>query len=50
LPPLSGVWVEPVIALAYGYRPIELCGMTWLIQPEGRRIRMEKYRDILPKI
>jgi hypothetical protein len=24
--------------------------MTWLIQPEGRKIRMEKYRDILPKI
>jgi hypothetical protein len=38
------------IALACGYRPIELCWMTWLIQPEGRRIRMEKYRDILPKI
>jgi hypothetical protein len=38
------------IALSCGYRPIELCWMTWLIQPEGRRIRMEKYRDILPKI
>jgi hypothetical protein len=50
LPPLSGVWVEPVIALACGYRLIELCWMTWLIQPEGRKIRMEKYRDILPKI
>jgi hypothetical protein len=50
LPPLSGVWVEPVIALAYGYRPIELCWMTWLIQPEGRKMRMEKYKDILPKI
>jgi hypothetical protein len=24
--------------------------MTWLIQPEGRKIRMEKYRDILPEI
>jgi hypothetical protein len=24
--------------------------MTWLIQPEGRKIRMERYRDILPKI
>jgi hypothetical protein len=32
------------------YRPIELCWMTWLIQPEGRRIRIERYRDILPKI
>jgi hypothetical protein len=38
------------IAISCGYRPIELCWMTWLIQPEGRRIRMEKYRDILPKI
>jgi hypothetical protein len=38
------------IALSCGYRPIELCWMTWLIQPEGRRIRMEKYRDTLPKI
>jgi len=38
------------IALACGYRPVELCWMTWLIQPEGRNIRMEKYKDILPKI
>jgi hypothetical protein len=38
------------IALSCGYRPIELCWMTWLIQPEGRKIRMEKYRDTLPKI
>jgi hypothetical protein len=38
------------IALSCGYRPIELCWMTWLIKPEGRKIRMEKYRAILPKI
>jgi len=38
------------IATSYGYRPIELCWMTWLIQPEGRKIRIEKYRDTLPKI
>ena len=38
------------IALATGYRPIELCWMTWLIQPEGKTIRMEKYSHILPKI
>jgi hypothetical protein len=38
------------VAMSCSYRPIELCWMTWLIQPEGRRIRMEKYRDILPKI
>ena len=30
-----------------GYRPIELCWMTWLIQEEGEKIRMEKYRDIM---
>ena len=38
------------IALACGYRPIELCWMTWLIQPEGKIMRMEKYSKILPKI
>jgi hypothetical protein len=38
------------LAISCGYRPIELCWMTWLIQPEGRKIRMERYRDILPKI
>ena len=38
------------IAISCGYRLIELYWMTWLIQPEGRRIRMEKHRDILSKI
>lgn len=38
------------IALACGYRPIELCWMTWLVQPEGKMIRMEKYSNILSKI
>jgi hypothetical protein len=38
------------IALACGYRPIELCWMTWLIQTEGKIMRMEKYSKILPKI
>jgi hypothetical protein len=38
------------LAISCGYRPIELCWMTRLIQPEGRKIRMERYRDILPKI
>jgi len=38
------------IALACGYRPVELCWMTWLIQPEGKMMRMEKYSDILSKI
>jgi hypothetical protein len=38
------------VALACGYRPIELCWMTWLIQPEGKVMRMEKYSKILSKI
>lgn len=38
------------VALTCGYRPIELCWMTWLIQPEGRMIRMKKYSNILSKI
>jgi hypothetical protein len=38
------------IALACGYRPVELCWMTWLIQPEGKMTRIEKYSNILSKI
>jgi len=38
------------VARKCGYRPIELCWMTWLIQPEGKLIRIEKYRDLLSKI
>jgi len=38
------------IALACGYRPAELCWMTWLVQPEGKIMRMEKYSSILSKI
>jgi hypothetical protein len=38
------------VALKCGYRPIELCWMTWLIQPEGKMIRMDKYSSILSKI
>lgn len=33
-----------------GYRPIEICWMTWLIQPEGKIMRMKKYSDTLHKI
>ena len=33
-----------------GYKPIEICWMTWLIQPEGNMIRMIKYRNLLDKI
>lgn len=38
------------IAPKCGYRPIEVCWMTWLIQPEGKIMRMKKYSDTLPKI
>ena len=38
------------IAHRYGYRAIELCWMTWFIQPEGKKLRIEKYADILPLI
>jgi len=38
------------VALTSGYRPVELCWMTWLIQPEGKMIRMKKYSSILSKI
>jgi len=38
------------VALTCGYRPVELCWMTWLVQPEGKRMRMEKYSSILSKI
>lgn len=38
------------VALTCGYRPVELCWMTWLIQPEGKMMRMEKYSTILSKI
>jgi len=30
------------IALVCGYRPIELCWMTWLIQPEGKNAEDEE--------
>jgi len=38
------------IAIKCGYRPIELCWMTWLIQTEGGIVRMKKYSRLLPKI
>ena len=37
-------------ALACGYSPVELCWMTWLIQPEGKMARIEKYSNILSRI
>lgn len=38
------------LAMKCGYRPIELCWMTWMIQSEGKKVRIEKYRELLPKI
>jgi hypothetical protein len=38
------------IAKETGYRPIELTWMTWLIQSEGDKIRMNKYKFILDLI
>jgi hypothetical protein len=37
-------------ALETGYKAIELCWMTWLIQSEAGSIRIEKYAHLLPKI
>jgi hypothetical protein len=38
------------ISLISGYRPIELCWMTWFVQPEGKKMRMEKYKKNLSQI
>jgi len=38
------------IAGLSSYRPVEICWMTWLIQPEGNVMRMEKYQNLLDKI
>ncbi|MEE8167870.1 MAG: hypothetical protein V3T58_03230 [Candidatus Hydrothermarchaeales archaeon] len=38
------------IATNTGYKAIELCWMTWLVQSEGDKIRIEKYAKVLPKI
>ena len=38
------------LAPATGYRAIELCWMTWLVQSEAGLSRTEKYADLLPKI
>lgn len=35
------------VAKLCGYRPIELCWMTWLIQREGKQLRMEKYQKLM---
>jgi len=33
-----------------GKRPIELCWMTWLVQREGEKLRIERYREIMKLI
>ncbi len=38
------------MALVSGIRSIEICWMTWMIQPEGNMVRMEKYRELLGRI
>ncbi|MCQ8892277.1 MAG: hypothetical protein NQU41_02730 [Candidatus Methanosuratincola sp.] len=38
------------IAKRTGYRPIDLCWMTWMIQPEGKIMRMDKYSGLLHMI
>lgn len=38
------------VARVSGYRSTEICWMTWLIQPEGNSIRMEKHRELLNRI
>ncbi len=38
------------IATTTGFRPIELCWMTWMIQSEGKVMRMDKYRELLTRI
>ncbi len=39
-----------LIARETGYRAIDLCWMTWMVQSEGKLVRMEKYRELLQRI
>ena len=38
------------VAMKTGYKAIELCWMTWLIQSEAGSTRIAKYAHLLPKI
>ena len=38
------------VAISCGYKPIEFCWMTWLIQQEGNMMKQEKYSSIVKKI
>ena len=48
----DGDLIETIDYIAHetGYRAIELCWMTWMVQSEGNIARMEKYRDLLKRI
>jgi len=52
MPPTDIGFVRLVeqIAEDTGYRAIELCWMTWLIQSEAGLSRIEKYSTLLPRI
>jgi hypothetical protein len=52
MPPTDIDFVRLVehIAPEVGYRAIELCWMTWMIQSEAGMSRMEKYSSLLHKI
>ncbi len=39
-----------LIGRVTGQHPIELTWMTWMVQSEGKTMRMDKYRDLLQRI
>jgi hypothetical protein len=39
-----------VMARETGHRAIDLCWMTWMVQSEGKLVRMDKYRELLKRI
>jgi hypothetical protein len=47
---LEFIYFVHELAMKTGYRPIELCWMTWLIQSESNLAKMEKYSSILSRI
>jgi len=52
MPPTDIEFVKLVerIAPEVGYKAIALCWMTWMVQSEAGMSRMEKYREVLPRI
>lgn len=44
------VFLVEEIAKFTNYKAIEITWMTWLIQSEGEKVRIDKYRDVLPRI